>query len=113
MRIKALAKQMEVRFWNEPVTQIQSKCYIAQYSTNCIRQIMVRNKAMRWKEKKKAILAFLEDATIQTAFAAAKLHITDRKLKLKIRLLGGKQLLAFGCLAAGKELVLYAREKKR
>lgn len=112
MRIKALAKQMEVRFWDEATAEIQSKCYIAQYSTNCIRQIMVRNKTMSWKEKKQAILAFLEDTTIQKAFAAAERHITDPKLKLKICLLGRKQLLAFGCLAAGKELVLCAREKK-
>lgn len=113
MRIQALAKQMEARFWSEPITRIQSKCYIAQYSTNCIRQIMVRNKAMSWKEKKKAILAFLEDSTIRTAFAAAERHITVPKLKLKIRLLGRKRLLAFGCLAVGKELVLCAKEKKR
>ena len=111
MRIQALAKQMEARFWNEPITRIQSKCYIAQYSANCIRQIMVRNRTMSWKEKKKAILAFLEDSTIRTAFYAAERHITDSKLKWKIRMLGRKQLLAFGCLASGKELVLCSRKK--
>ena len=112
LRIKALAKQMEIHFWAESATELQSKCYIAQYSTNCIRQIIVRNKTMRWKEKREAILAFLEDPTIQTAFSFAERHITDRKLKLKIRLLGKKRLFAFGCLAAGKELVLCAGKKR-
>ena len=108
-RINALAKQMQLRFWGEPITRMQSECYIAQYSTSCIRQIIVRNKTMCWQEKKEAILSFLEDPTIQAAFAAARHHITDRKLKLKLRLLEDKRLLAFTCLAAGKELVLRGR----
>ena len=113
MRIKALAKQMELRFWNKTITQLQSECYIAQYSTDCIQQIMVRNRTMSWQEKKKAILEFLEDSTIWAAFCAAERHITDQKLKLKIHLLRKKRLLAFGCLAAGKELVLSAKERMR